>query len=451
MCMKTRSTIPAGILVILAAAARGDDTAAPAAQAAPRLVFEAKEFNFGKQVVGATVEHIFAFKNGGDAELQIRRVKPSCGCTAALLSRERLAPGEAGEVKVTFQSHDRQGPQDLVIQVFSNDARERDNGENTTTLHLRGEIANLVQVLPGSVYFQPYLRGTKQERKITILPLDVAAIACLGVESSDPLVSVAAAPLERSGHKGFELTVAIATEAPIGKIDARLTVRTDHPKQPIVHVPVFGTVHGQLSVFPDRLLLFAQDIAAHEPVITVQRLAGDDRGPLPIEAVEAPPYLAAEIAELVPGKRSEVRLKLQPDAPRGPFAGVVRIFTRDAEQPVFEVSVVGEIPRVVKVAPAALWVDAAAGLGNAQGIGESVASVSVTGGLVTEARAEGLPFEIHVAGGPPGPDGKWTGINIVALLRTAASKPGPFAGKIVIKTDVKGDEVIEVPVRGILR
>lgn len=428
----------------LAALARAGDPPPPAPGPAPRLVFEAKDWSFGKEIAGATVEHVFKFKNAGDAELLIRRVKPSCGCTAALLSRERLAPGDAGEVRVTFATRDRPlGSQDVQVQVFSNDPGD----DHVAVLHVRGETANLLQVVPTAISFQPFLHGTKKEGKISILPLDVPAVALVGVECSDPALRVDSQPFERSGKKGFELTVTVPPEAPIGKIDARLLVKTDHPKQPLVYVPVFGTIHGRISVFPERLLLFAQDIVAHEPVITVQRLAGE--GLLPIEAVEAPPYLAAEVVELVPGKRAEVRLKLKPDAPRGPFAGVVRIFMRDAEKAVFDVSVIGEIARKVRVEPGALWVEAEKPV--EAGRGESVASVCVTGGMVTDVRLVALPFESHLAGGPPGPDGKWTGINIVALMRTAETKPGPFSGTIVLKTDVPGDETIEVPVRGVVR
>jgi hypothetical protein len=411
-------------------AARGDD-APPAAPHAPspRLAFAEKEFNFGKQVIGSKIEHVYRFKNEGDADLIIRRVKPSCGCTAALLSSERIPPGGAGEIKVTFASGDRQGFQDVQVHVFSNDAQEKDLGENVTVLHLRGEVANLLQVLPPSAYFASFLHGTRQEKKVTVLPLDVAAIEPSSIETTAPCVRARWAPFERSGRKGFAVSIEVAPDAPIGRLDAKVVVRTDHPKQPVLVIPVFGTIHGKFSVFPDRLMLFAQDLAEHEPSIFVLRVAGDADGPLPIEAVETPPPLAAEVVEIVPGKRAEIRLKLKPGAPRGPFAGVVRVFMRDAEQPLQQVLVLGEAPPKVTVEPAALWLELP---------GEPPA-VRVSGGNVVGAAVEGAPLEATSAGGS------------IALKLAAGAKPGPFAGALVIRTDVAGEERVEVPLRGIVR
>src|SRR4051812_4337888 len=76
---------------------------------APRIAFERKEIDFGKVIVGATVEKVFKFTNTGSAALQVRRVKPSCGCTAALTTKAEVAPGESGEIQARFESGDRQG------------------------------------------------------------------------------------------------------------------------------------------------------------------------------------------------------------------------------------------------------------------------------------------------------------------------------------------------------
>lgn len=395
----------------------------------PRLVFESKTFDFGKAIAGSTVEHVYRFRNAGDRDLVIRRVKPACGCTAALLSSERVPPGGTGEIKVTFSAGERMGPQNLTVTVFSNDARELDQGGYVSILHFRGEVAHLLQVLPGNAYFATFRRGTPQERRITVLPGDAPAVAALALEPSKPWLKAEAHPLERGGRRGFEVRIAIAPEAPIGRIHERVTVRTDHPKQGTLVLPVVGVATGKVIVFPERLTLFFQDLAENEPSIFVSTAAMDGSQTLPaIDAVEAPPELLAETIEIVPGQRAEVRLKLRPGVRPGPFAGIVRIHLRDPEQPCFEVPVAGEIPRRVKVEPAGVWL-----------VPGAAAEVVVSGARVIGVAVEGAPVEATLAADRSGR---------IALRARPDAPAGPFAGTLIVATDARGEEKIAVSLRG---
>ena len=70
----------------------------------PEIFFTNPDFNFGKIYKGNKVEHVFKFKNQGNNTLEIKKVKPSCGCTAVMLSNNTILPGNTGEVKATFNS-----------------------------------------------------------------------------------------------------------------------------------------------------------------------------------------------------------------------------------------------------------------------------------------------------------------------------------------------------------
>ncbi|MCP2597244.1 DUF1573 domain-containing protein, partial [Candidatus Aminicenantes bacterium AC-335-G13] len=72
---------------------------------------------------GKIVTHVFEFENKGDAELIIKKVETSCGCTAVLLSKNRLKPGEKGKIKVTFNSRGFEGKVVKYIFVRSNDPK----------------------------------------------------------------------------------------------------------------------------------------------------------------------------------------------------------------------------------------------------------------------------------------------------------------------------------------
>mgnify|MGYP000561625737 CR=1 FL=1 len=68
----------------------------------PVITFTEKEFDFGTIDQGTKVEHVFKFKNTGDAPLVIVNAKSSCGCTVPTYPKEPVAPGAEAELLVKF-------------------------------------------------------------------------------------------------------------------------------------------------------------------------------------------------------------------------------------------------------------------------------------------------------------------------------------------------------------
>ena len=66
------------------------------------------------------VSHTFKITNPGDAPLVLTRVIASCGCTTPEWTKEPIAPGKTGEVKITYDPKDRPGPFTKSISVYSN-------------------------------------------------------------------------------------------------------------------------------------------------------------------------------------------------------------------------------------------------------------------------------------------------------------------------------------------
>ena len=78
-------------------------------------------YNFG--TIGESdglASHIFTIKNTGNGPLVITRITASCGCTQPEWSKEPIAPGKTGEVKVTYNPKGRPGPFYKTIAIYSN-------------------------------------------------------------------------------------------------------------------------------------------------------------------------------------------------------------------------------------------------------------------------------------------------------------------------------------------
>ncbi|WP_209331522.1 DUF1573 domain-containing protein [Lunatimonas salinarum] len=88
--------------------------------AAPVITFEESSIDFGNITQGEKVQHIFKFENTGKSPLVISNVAATCGCTVPAWPKEPIAPGQSGEIKVSFNSAGKMGKQNSVVRIYSN-------------------------------------------------------------------------------------------------------------------------------------------------------------------------------------------------------------------------------------------------------------------------------------------------------------------------------------------
>ncbi len=79
-----------------------------------------KTYDFGTINQNDVIEHIFKFKNTGKNDLIIRKIKSSCGCTAATVGSKVIKPGEESSIKAVFNSRGKRGVQHKSITITTN-------------------------------------------------------------------------------------------------------------------------------------------------------------------------------------------------------------------------------------------------------------------------------------------------------------------------------------------
>ena len=107
------------------------------ASAQKKAVIAADETSpdFGQiKEAAAKVSATFVVKNTGDAPLAITRVIASCGCTTPEWTKEPIAPGASGNIKITYDPKGRPGPFSKTISVYSN------GKTGSFILTIRGEV-----------------------------------------------------------------------------------------------------------------------------------------------------------------------------------------------------------------------------------------------------------------------------------------------------------------------
>lgn len=79
------------------------------APAQTKLFFETDIHDFGLVKEGEIASFDFQFENNGDDTVRLANVKPSCGCTSPFWTKDPIAPGESGNIKVNYNSRGRLG------------------------------------------------------------------------------------------------------------------------------------------------------------------------------------------------------------------------------------------------------------------------------------------------------------------------------------------------------
>ncbi len=90
----------------------------------PQLTFEETSHDFGKVKEGKILNYTFKFVNKGKSTLEIKDVRTSCGCTAALVSSKKIEPGNEGTLRVELDTSNRSGKMTRNITITSNDPDE---------------------------------------------------------------------------------------------------------------------------------------------------------------------------------------------------------------------------------------------------------------------------------------------------------------------------------------
>jgi len=115
---------------------------------APVIHFDSFNHDFGRITPDRKVSAKYRVTNTGNAVLSITQVRPSCGCTATVLGKWSINPGESTELEATFDPHGYRGPVRKSIEVVCNDPKTP-----AVTLTFETEVVQEVMPSQDAVYF----------------------------------------------------------------------------------------------------------------------------------------------------------------------------------------------------------------------------------------------------------------------------------------------------------
>ena len=201
--------------------------------AAPQLVAENLNYDFGEILQGEQVEYIFRFRNGGDEVLQISNVRSSCGCTAALLSATRIGPGDMGELRTTFDSTRFKGGIHKTITVDTNDPQKKQ-----VSFAVKGKVKAEVLLQPERVNWGKVKGDTPLTSTVTLTNLGTTTINLTPPSVTNPALVGELSDLLLAPGKQVELKITAKFPAQKNRIGGYVIISTDYPKVPQLRVSV---------------------------------------------------------------------------------------------------------------------------------------------------------------------------------------------------------------------
>jgi hypothetical protein len=235
-----------------------------AAPAAPSIVISETGFNFGDHLETAPVLHDFAVQNTGGTTLNIRDVKPGCGCTIARFDRT-IPPGGEGKVTLKLDVSGFQGYVKKTATVISDDP-----AHPRVVLYLEGTVTPLIAVLPEkTVSFQ----GMPENLKEKVVDFVSTSHPFRIRKVEDDLGGKVAYGLE-TVEDGHHYRIRISNKARHGNYRGSITLHTDFSEKPELTVWVSGNVEGEIAVRPTILILGR--LSPDQGVITGKVLVKDN-------------------------------------------------------------------------------------------------------------------------------------------------------------------------------
>ncbi|MCC6661709.1 MAG: DUF1573 domain-containing protein [Phycisphaerales bacterium] len=342
--------------------------AAPAAQPAGApavegpLKFQELEHDFGRIMDTAAVQHTFKFTNTGASSITFTEKKPqtSCGCTAGDFAKPSYAPGESGEVTVTFNPAGKAGHKNTQrITIRYKDDSRPDTMMPEVTLTINADVKTSVAINPPQmVNFGDVVQGDLGKQTITVTGRgDDFKVTYASVARSRlfDVKLLGTKEVEVDGEKLRQSTLELSLLGTPrkGQMQSLVTFRTTDPNIPLTSVNVQANIVGDLNLLPPRLSAGAVEVGT--PFERMIRVVSRKNKPFKIEKIDQtsnlPTPLTTEITPLNEGEGVGYQIVVKGTAPEqvGPLNATLTAVTDVPGEEKLDIQVVGSVRPVQQV------------------------------------------------------------------------------------------------------
>lgn len=265
--MKTKKFIGLAIMLLLTSVAFGQTGPATGA---PKLVIKSTEHNLGEVKKGTPAAYSYIFKNEGTADLEIKRVAPTCGCTASDYTKV-VPPGKEGKITLSVGTEGYNGAVSKNAEVYTNDPQKEQftlviNFVVLSDMTPNGKIVGPFVVGPSNQWSAHTAQGFAANGLVTVTNNTAQPIKITKMLPGGEAINVKL--LTNEEGKRYSLEVLSAVGLPVGNHVQTVKLMTDSKEMPELLVDLQVVVFPAVSVNPTNLVFDKVGVSDPEADVT---------------------------------------------------------------------------------------------------------------------------------------------------------------------------------------
>ncbi|HEV8537479.1 MAG TPA: DUF1573 domain-containing protein [Bacteroidota bacterium] len=180
-----------------------------------------------------SIERLITLRNVGTDTLTISGVSTSCGCTAALVSNDHIAPGDSGILSVKFDAKSYSGKVEKLVSLNTNDTTQKH-----VNIKFAATVIKSLDFEPEYFFFSTTI-DSLTEKTIAITNSSSQTIHILSVKPSSELVSLKLSEDKLEPGEESSLSCTIRPTEP-GTVRGNIEILTDFREHPKLSISYFA-------------------------------------------------------------------------------------------------------------------------------------------------------------------------------------------------------------------
>jgi hypothetical protein len=256
-----------------------------------------------------------------------------------------VAPGATGKIHARVATDSFDGPIAKHVTVLSNDP-----DAPRLVLTIKADVQSFLRVSPTYARLLQVQTQAPETASLNLWATDGKAIEIQSIETPFAWVVASArrpTDAERTPDvtsDQWRLEVSLTPDAPVGPLRDSIRIKTNHPEEPMIEIPLSGNVRQILHFQPAEADFGKLVRGPKDAKRFVLKLFNFGKEAVEIHSVATDlPFVSASISAEEPGRRYRVELLLAADAPKGKFEGRLTAATSSPVMPALEIAVRGKV------------------------------------------------------------------------------------------------------------
>lgn len=266
----------------------------------PSIVCLNPHLDFGSVYADAVVQHSYVLTNQGTRVVKLAGVRAGCACTTVSLSTNELAPGQVATLDSVINFKGRRGRQDKSIYLETDDP-----AAESVRVEFSGVVVVPLESRPEGIHFGTVGAAERVEREVLITAVSNEPFQIMSAKST--VAQISSRVETRENGRTYVVKVACDGPRKLGNFMGSVEVVTDHPRMPLLSIPVAGLVAGDIISAPGSLLLIPS--VSNETKAAWVNLWSPSGKPFKIIKVELPDEGMAHTVRILRSDRSRLEIK----------------------------------------------------------------------------------------------------------------------------------------------